>query len=277
MNGFFIIDKPAGITSFDVIRRMRKILGLKKMGHLGTLDPFATGVLVVGINKATKLIHLLMGEDKTYTAEITLGAITDTYDIEGQKTFVSDKKVSISEIKDALKHFKGVIKQTPPIFSALKINGKRSYELARKGIKPEIKGREIKIGKIQIISFYYPKIKLLIECSTGTYIRSIACDLGNYLGVGGYLSSLRREKVGDFDINNSVKLEDLKLNDILLLDDINFKYKSINIKDPEKFLNGNSLKINTLGNCYPVLVYNNKKIIGIAEIRDRYIYPKKVL
>lgn len=211
MIGFLNLIKPGGITSHDLVNRVRRITGLKQVGHAGTLDPLATGVMVVGLSKACRLLQFLP-DDKCYLAEILLGTRTDTDDIEGAVL----EKVDLPELNSAdlegrLQKFVGKQIQVPPIYSAIKQGGIKMYELARKGQAPrEIKGREIEIFSIEFISYETPLVKVRIDCSKGTYIRSIARDLGNQLSVGGCLHSLVRERSGKFLIEKAYSLEELE-------------------------------------------------------------------
>jgi len=207
--GFLNIDKPKGFTSFDVVAKLRKIFDIKKIGHLGTLDPLATGVLVVAIGEATKLIEFINNSEKTYETEITLGETSNTYDAEGEIKKASNKKPTLKALKEALNKFKGEILQIPPIHSAIKIKGKKAYQLARKGKKVELKARKVNIFLIKLMDFDYPKVKILVHCSAGTYIRSIANDLGVELNTGAYLSGLKRTEVGDFKIKNSINISNI--------------------------------------------------------------------
>ena len=208
MDGFLLINKPKGITSFDVIRKLRKILQTRKIGHAGTLDPMAAGLLIIAIEQGTKLLEYLIKQDKTYLAEITLDSTSDTYDAEGkiQKTdFVGE--ISQEQIEVILKKFTGQIKQIPPQYSALKINGQKACDLARKGEKVKLKSRDITIYSIKIINFKSPLLNLEVSCSSGTYIRSLAHDIGQKLKCGGLLSKLQRTKIGTHDINQSITLD----------------------------------------------------------------------
>jgi len=207
--GFLNINKPKGITSFKALIDLRKVLQTTKIGHIGTLDPLATGVLVVAVGEALKLIEFTNNFDKEYEAEITLGKTSTTYDAEGVIIKTSDKKPTVKEIKECIEYFKGEILQIPPIFSAVKVKGKRAYELARKGTEVTLEPRKITIKEIKIISFKYPVIKLKINCSKGTYIRSLAHDIGEKLNTGAYLSALKRTKVDNFSIKNSIDLNKL--------------------------------------------------------------------
>ena len=207
--GFLLIDKTSGPTSFDIIYQLRKITGIKKIGHAGTLDPFASGLLIVAIGKkATKKISHFVKLDKKYEAEIILGAESNTYDRTG--LIRERKEVEKIDKKDILKILKKIKKrkeQIPPMYSAKKIGGKKLYELARKNIEIKRPAQLIKIRKIKIINYSWPKIKLKIFCSSGTYIRSIANDIGKELGCGAYLNELKRTKIGKYRIKKAEKIE----------------------------------------------------------------------
>ena len=209
-DGILIINKPSDWTSFDVVAKIRNKLGIKKIGHTGTLDPMATGVLVLCLGKATKLAQKITDTDKEYVAEVTFGATSTTDDAEGEVTPFSSavKELTLDEIKTALAAFQGTILQLPPDFSAKKIGGKRAYKIARKGEKPKLEPREITINEIKILDYKWPKLSLRIDCSKGTYIRSIARDLGEKLNVGGYLTGLIRTKVGKFTLNQAITIEE---------------------------------------------------------------------
>ena len=208
--GFLNVYKPEGITSHDVVAKLRRVTKIKQIGHTGTLDPFASGVLPVCIGKATRLIEFL-NDDKEYIATVQFGKNTDTYDIEGNITAEFGTKVTRDEILSALKTFEGEISQMPPIYSAIKVNGKKLYDYAREGKNVEIKPRNVKIYKIELLDFDENNqiAKILVNCSKGTYIRSIAFDLGAKLKCGGFLTELVRTKAGMFNIENAVPLEDL--------------------------------------------------------------------
>ncbi|MBQ8458465.1 tRNA pseudouridine(55) synthase TruB [bacterium] len=209
--GILNINKPRGLTSFDVVAKLRRVTGIKQIGHTGTLDPFATGVLPICIGKATKLIEYLP-DDKAYLATVQFGKNTDTYDLEGEVTQIFNKKVTQNEIMAELDNFMGEISQYPPIYSAIKVNGKKLYDYARKGENVEIKPRKVTIYKIELREFdvVTQQAKIYVECSKGTYIRSIAYDLGKNLSCGGYLIALERTLAGKFSIENSVELDNLK-------------------------------------------------------------------
>jgi tRNA pseudouridine55 synthase len=208
MDGYLLIDKPAGWTSHDVVAKIRRILkketGQKvKVGHTGTLDPFATGLLIIVVGSYTKRAAEFSKLDKTYEAEVTLGAISTTGDPEGEATKISGKKPSIEEINDTLKQFVGEIEQTPHKFSAMKIDGQRAYKLARAGKEVVLEPRKVTIYSIDNVEYNYPVLKFTAKVSSGTYIRSLAEDIGQKLGTGAYLSNLMRTEVGEFGINNA--------------------------------------------------------------------------
>lgn len=212
-----LIDKPAGISSFGVVARVRRYLSQKagkkiKVGHTGTLDPFATGLLILLSAKATKLSNQFLKLDKWYEATLCLGKTSTTGDPEGVITEVNaDRQPSYSDIEKILPDFLGNIKQTVPIFSAVKINGKRAYQLARQGQKVEMPTREIEIYELEVLSYHFPELVIRTHVSSGTYIRTLGEDLGQALGVGAYLTALRRTKVGNFDLNNAKSLTDFDI------------------------------------------------------------------
>lgn len=210
MKGIFAVNKPKGISSHDVIYRLRKKSGEKRIGHAGTLDPRAEGVLVIGIGREfTKQLDQIVKSEKEYITEIFLGQSSTTDDEEGEKTVINDKiKPEKEEIEKALKHFQGKIMQTPPIFSAIKVKGQVAYKSARKGTPIKLEPREVEIKDIELLDYVYPIIKLKIICGKGVYIRSLARDLGEKLKTGGYIKSLVRTRVGEFKIGDAVKLEE---------------------------------------------------------------------
>ncbi len=211
--GFILVDKPSGITSHDVIDRLRKITNIRKIGHSGTLDPFATGLLIIGIGKEfTKQLSIFQKLDKEYVAKIKLGATSSTFDCDGKIIINKIKKIpEIEDIKTIIKKFIGETFQNPPIFSAKKIKGKKAYQLARKGEEVILSPVKINIYKIDILNYSWPYLEIFIACSTGTYIRSLGSDIGESLKTGGYLDSLRRVKISKFDIKNAKKLNEIKI------------------------------------------------------------------
>ena len=213
MDGVIVIDKPAGKTSHDVVSEVKKILGVKKAGHTGTLDPMVTGVLPVCLNEATKLARLLTGANKEYLATMLLGVKTDTLDIEGKIIGQSDKFVSTEEIRAVMLQMIGEIKQIPPAYSAVKYCGKPLYKYARSGVILDMKPRDVTIYNIVIEDISFPRVTFRVVCSKGTYIRTLCSDIGDMLGVGACLYSLRRLKSGIFLEEMAVCLSDYVSND----------------------------------------------------------------
>lgn len=278
--GFLNIYKPVGMTSHDVVARLRKITGIKQIGHTGTLDPFAEGVLPVCVGKATRLIEFL-NDDKEYLATVQFGASTTTYDREGEVTFTSDMKVLSENVIQALKVFEGEILQTPPMYSAIKVKGKKLYEYARKGQSIEIAPRKVIITNIELKSFNseQQQAEILIKCSKGTYIRSIAHDLGEKLGCGAYLIKLVRTQAGKFRIENSIPLDniDIKNNLINPLEMLDMSILKVGEENLVKIKNGQYLKNKNIKHGdLAVLVYNNNEICAIAQADDDKIKMKKV-
>lgn len=210
MNGIINVYKEKGYTSHDVVAVLRKIAGQKKIGHTGTLDPDATGVLPVCLGRATKLCDLLTDRDKTYEAVLLLGKTTDTQDISGAilKEQPTDH-LNEAEVTKVIESFKGTYDQIPPMYSALKVNGKKLYELAREGKTVERKSRKVTIYQIHIKKIQLPRVRMEVTCSKGTYIRTLCHDIGNLLGTGGCMEELTRTKVGRFELKDSLKLEEL--------------------------------------------------------------------
>ncbi|MBT3456276.1 tRNA pseudouridine(55) synthase TruB [bacterium] len=216
MNGLLVINKPLNYTSMDMIRVMRRVTKIKKIGHAGTLDPLATGVLLVCIGKATKKIELLMGQEKEYVAEVNFSAFSETDDAQGPLNLVEVNSIPTeADIKEGLSKFIGEIEQTPPKYSAIKIKGRPAYELARKGQAVEMKSRKVFIKSIDIISYVWPTLKINVICGKGVYIRSLARNLGEKLGVGGYLSSLERTRIGQYKVEGAIDIDQLKSDNAL--------------------------------------------------------------
>lgn len=286
MFGFINVYKPQGWTSFDVVAKIRPIAGIKQVGHTGTLDPFATGVLPICIGKATKLIEYLP-DDKEYIATVKFGANTDTYDLEGEITQKFDTQACESDIVKALKNFEGEIEQIPPIYSAIKVNGKKLYDYARKGQKIEIQPRLVNIHQIKLLNFDIVAQTAIIRvaCSKGTYIRSIAYDLGKILGCGGYLIGLERTKAGEFCADESVKLEDINsenisqylinpidlLHDKYILSEKEYKHviHGMPLNNPSTFQRFN------FSTNIVFFVYSGK-MIGVGQVDKDRIKVKKV-
>lgn len=208
--GLLLVDKDKGRSSFSLVHLLRKRLGVKKIGHAGTLDPFATGVMVMLIGRSyTKLSDQFLLSDKEYVAEVHLGSTTDTYDSEGMITSSSSIIPTLDEIKKALAQFQGTIQQIPPMYSAKKVKGKKLYELARQGIEIERKAVTVQVD-IHLIDYNYPILEMRVVCSKGTYIRSLAYDIGQTLGCGAHLKNLRRTRSGSFKIENCITEAQIK-------------------------------------------------------------------
>ena len=232
LSGIIIINKQAGPTSHDVVDSVRRVINDKKVkvGHAGTLDPFAEGVLIILVGTATKKQTEFMNLKKTYLATLKLGKTTDTYDATGIKSKALSSKLKIiskSKIQEVLEQFTGEIEQTPPAFSAIKIKGKKAYELARKGLKPDLKPRKIKIYEVQLRKYEYPAstrgdsstrgwpdLEIEVKCSKGTYIRSLANDIGQELGCGAYLEKLTRTAIGKYNLKKGIEINELNPNNL---------------------------------------------------------------
>lgn len=278
--GFLNIYKPVGMTSHDVVSVLRRVTKIKQIGHTGTLDPFAEGVLPICIGKATRLIEYLQ-DNKEYLATVQFGAATNTFDLDGEKVFTSDKKVSRDDIKEGLKSFEGEIFQLPPIFSAIKVKGKKLYEYARKGEEVEIQPRKVVIENIELKNFdeELQQAQILLKCSKGTYIRSIANDLGKNLGCGGYLIKLIRTQAGKFRVENSVQLDgiDVESNLINPLDILNLPKIAVDNDDLARIKNGMPIykTCDKIGN-FVSLIYNDVEICAVGIADGEKIKLKKV-
>lgn len=214
LSGFLLVNKPVGISSFGVVYRVRKILkeltGEKyKVGHSGTLDPAASGLLILAIGKSTKKLNEFLRKDKTYDAEMTLGSISSTGDSEGEIKSISNKQPSETELKKVVNEFVGNISQTPPAYSAVKVNDQRAYKLARQNIPVVIEPRNVIIYSINILSYNYPVINLNCQVGSGTYIRSLVEDIGKSLQTGAYMSALTRTKIEKFSLENATSLDQI--------------------------------------------------------------------
>lgn len=280
MFGFLNVYKPVGMTSHDVVSKLRKLTNIKQIGHTGTLDPFAEGVLPVCIGKATRLSEFLE-DDKEYLATVQFGVSTTTYDREGEVIYTSDKKLVSEDVKNALKAFEGEISQLPPIYSAIKVKGKKLYEYARSGQEVEIKPRKVTIENIELKSFdeKLQQAEILIKCSKGTYIRSIANDLGQKLECGAHLIKLVRTQAGRFRIENSVNLEGLDIVNNLInpVDMLNYPEINVNCVDMEYIRNGRALKNKNIKHgSLVILIYNDNEICAVGIADNDVIKLKKV-
>ena len=282
MFGFLNVYKPRGLTSHDVVARLRRITKIKQIGHTGTLDPFAEGVLPICIGRATRLIEYL-ADDKAYEGTIQFGFSTNTYDLEGEVVNTSQTKVTQEDVERALNGFRGEIEQIPPVFSAIKVNGKKLYEYARKGEDVEVPSRKVTIYKLELLSFdeETQQARVLIECSKGTYIRSIANDLGEALGAFGHLVKLVRVKAGFFELNTTVDLETLDLelvkNNLLEpLKVLNYSKKEISERELSLVKNGMKLFADGFTEGEFVLLTYESNLVSVACFENGCLVQKKV-
>lgn len=283
MFGFLNIYKPKGKTSHDVVAILRRITKVKQIGHTGTLDPFAEGVLPICIGKATRLIEYLK-DDKAYIGTVQLGKSTTTYDLEGEVVEISDKTPSLEEIEAELNNFRGDIEQLPPIFSAIKVKGKKLYEYARKGEEVEIQPRSVNISELELLNYDKENrtLELYIECSKGTYIRSIAHDLGKNLNCFGHLIKLVRVKAGDFLVENAIKLDELSSVEevekhlIYPLEKLDYQTYELNEKELELVSHGMQIWAQNLLEEGIVILTHNSKLIAVAEANENKIKCLKV-
>jgi tRNA pseudouridine55 synthase len=212
VSGILVVDKPVGLTSHDVVEIIRKGTNIRRAGHTGTLDPRASGVLVVLVGPAVRLSEFVSASDKRYQAIIRLGGTTDTYDADGRFTGQSNTPVSVTEAQfnEVLQHYVGEIEQTPPAYSAVKVQGRKAYELARQGEEVELAPRKINVYHLEVLEWAPPEVVIDVHCSSGTYVRSLANDLGSELGCGAYLVGLRRTKSGRFSLREATPLRKLQ-------------------------------------------------------------------
>lgn len=281
--GFLNIYKPKGMTSFDVVARLRRVTKIKQIGHTGTLDPFAVGVLPICIGKSTRLIEYL-DDDKEYLATVQFGKDTDTYDLDGTVTKTYDKKINQDDLISILDDFRGEIEQLPPIYSAIKVNGKKLYEYARNGEEVEIKPRKVFISKLELESFDYEKqeAKILVDCSKGTYIRSIAYDIGQKLDCGGYLTALERTKAGLFNKEHSIPLgnfseiSDVMANLVNPLDVLSLPKVELNDIEKERVNHGMAIYNKGFKNSDIVILVYGGRIHAIGMVKENQILVKKV-
>ena len=283
MNGFIYVDKPEGITSFVAVAKIRRIFGIKKAGHTGTLDPMATGVLPIAIGHSTRFIELIPSHDKAYRAKFILGKTTDTLDITGQVTGEYDVTSTKEDVENALASFRGEIEQIPPMYSAIKKDGVRLYDLARQGIEIERESRKVNIYSLELISYCEETAEYEIECecSSGTYIRTLIADIGEKLGCGATMTSLRRTKANGVSIENCYTFEELeKLRDEGNIEkslnsvDTLIVYDKIKVSEAQarRFSNGGELDVNRFGGKKePGLycVYSSEgHFLGVGEIDE---------
>ena len=286
--GLVLLDKPEGVTSFKAVAMLRRIYGEKRIGHTGTLDPMATGVLPVLIGRATRLSELGLNADKRYTATVRLGVTTDTLDITGNILSETEPNVSDEQLNAALENFKGEQMQTPPMYSAISKGGVRLYDLARQGIEVEREARKINILEINLLERSGNDFKIDVLCSKGTYIRSLADDLGKYLGCGAVLTALRRTATGGFSISRCATVEEIEKDPkkyLLSAEEVVSHFKKIIISEKQKtrFINGGGLDASrvksgnaTNGELYRVCF--GDEFLGLAQfVEETNEYRPKCL
>lgn len=282
MTGIICLDKPKGMSSFMAVKRASRILGVQKAGHTGTLDPMATGVLVIMLGHSTRFIELLPEHKKSYTARVKLGITTDTLDITGEILTRSPVSVTEEQLLSVANEFKGEILQTPPMYSALKKDGERLYDLARKGIEIKREQRQITIEKLEIYDFDGIEFSMDVTCSAGTYIRSLCDDIGRELGCGAVMTELRRTSANGFSIETAVTLEELETlvkenkveSALTTVENALLSYNEIAVTKPQanRFHNGGGLAYDRLHGNYPVGIYRvyspERKLLGLGEIKE---------
>ena len=283
MNGFLLVNKEKGLSSNEVVQKIKKDFSLNKVGHLGTLDPEADGLLIIAINRATKFSSYFLDADKSYFVEIKLGVTTDTDDATGKVIKQCDVNCKEVDVKNEIKNFLGESLQIPPFFSALKYKGKPLYKYARKGEFINKDPRKIVIKKINNITYKDSKCAFELSCSKGTYIRSIARDLGKNLGCGGHMYSLKRISQHNFNIKNALTINKISMNQLITIDDAlkNFKKINLNNSDTKKFINGVKVdneesKKSERSNLNRI--YNDQGIfLGIGETKMGYLKHKQLV
>lgn len=274
MDGIILVNKPKGITSFDVVRKLKKILKEKRIGHTGTLDPLATGVMIVCVGRATKLVQGIEAYDKEYIAGFELGFKTDTYDTEGTVTEKANfNPLSLETFNTILPKFKGAIKQIPPMYSALKVDGKRLYDLAREGIVIDRKSRDVLITKLDVLEFDGIKGKLDCSVSKGTYIRSLIFDIGEELKTFATMNELTRTRVGNIHLSQCFTLDKMEelasINDFSFINSVEnfFNYPILRLvseDDLKYYKNGNSFNFNSKDGYYSI--YFKNEFLGFGEV-----------
>ena len=279
MNGILVIDKPGGLTSHDVVQAIRKKFGTHKAGHLGTLDPMATGVLPVCVGKATRIAQFLPSSPKEYVGEIRFGFSTDTYDREGLPTSRELPPAnSADEVRCGMQSLTGILEQVPPPFSAKKIGGVPSYKLARKNQAVDMAPVRVEVEEFALIGFEPPLATFRVVCSAGTYVRSLAHDLGRKLGCGAHLTALRRTRSGEFRIEEAVPLERISETDLAPMDSLLASWPRIEVSgmDETRVVHGNQIRGDCPGDF--ARIFNKKgEFIAVASVESGWVHPRLVL
>jgi len=290
-SGIILIDKVSGLTSHDVVSLVRRAIGIRRVGHCGTLDPLATGLLLICVGRYTRLSPWLMSVDKEYLSTFEFGSYSDTDDADGKITKLYEKsQIEEKLLKETLSRFQGRIMQVPPIYSAIRVGGQRSYKRARNGKDITLEPRSVVIDRMDLINYSYPEATFKIKCSKGTYVRALARDLGKACGSAGYVTKLRRTKVGSIDINGAITVAELqercnrgeadscfsKISEVLIdLPQIQIENKSCLIK---RFLNGNPIECYSNDNQGEHAVFDEKgQLLGIGRISSDRLHPKTIM
>lgn len=279
MNGFLLINKEKGFSSNDIVQRIKKNLLLKKVGHLGTLDPEAEGLLILAVNRATKFSHYFLNSDKSYFVRIKLGFVTDTDDETGKVIKECDVSCTKNHIKKEIKNFLGESFQKPPFFSALKHKGKPLYVYARKGEFIDKEPRRIEIKQIKNIIYRDKVCSFELVCSKGTYIRSLARDLGENLGCGAYMKSLKRLTQHNFDVKNALNIKKISMKQLINIDEAFSEHKRItlNEEDLKIFKNGGKVYVNSKPNHIIRIYDQSNDFIGIGSVFNNYLKHKQLV
>ncbi len=280
MNGVLIIDKPGGMTSHDVVQRIRKLLKTSKVGHLGTLDPMATGVLPLCIGKATRMGQFFASSPKEYTGEIRFGFATSTYDFEGEPVGVEQPlEQSRNQVEEAIRPLIGTFDQMPPLISAKKIGGEPSYKLARRGMPIQSPAVPVQVQRFELLNFDPPLAKFHITCSAGTYVRSLAHDLGQQLGCGAHLKSLRRLRSGDFSIEQAIALDEATAAAVIPMESLLAEYPSITVEgktEEDRVRHGNPVATAVPGGL--ARIFNKEgEFLAVASVESGWARPRVVL
>jgi tRNA pseudouridine55 synthase len=288
MNGVLVIDKPAGMTSHDVVDEVRRRLGVRRVGHAGTLDPDATGVLVLGVGRATRLLSYPQASDKRYVTQARFGSATSTQDASGEVVFTGSPGVTRERLLDVLPEFTGVLRQVPPMFSAIKVEGERLYEKARRGEEVARAAREVTIHSIELVEFApgdEPEAVLDVVCSTGTFVRTLVHDVGMRLGSGAHVVSLRRSASGGFDISDAVPLEDVAPDRLLPAVEAVRTLRHVTIGDSATGLvrDGRPLSVSVTGDTSeprerePVALVSGDRLLAVYRRRDEQLVAERVM
>jgi tRNA pseudouridine55 synthase len=277
MNGILIIDKPGGMTSHDVVQAIRKRLKTSKVGHLGTLDPMATGVLPLSVGKATRIAQFISGSPKEYEGEIRFGFATDTYDREGIRT--TEERPLEGNVAEAIRSLTGVLEQIPPPFSAKKVGGVPSHKLARRNEAVELAPSRVEIERFEMLSLTPPRMTFRVVCSPGTYIRSLAHDLGRRLGCGAHLTALRRTRSGEFRIQDSVPLERATGADLIPMDQLLPSMPRIEVSglDEVRIRHGNPVIAGAGMEPFARIFNKEGEFIAVASVENGLAHPRLVL